>query len=122
MENMEEKLDQLKDEYRQIEAPEFIASRISVIVREETTTNRAIYQHHFPAFTLCLVLLVFLALPGLIKDPFVETSKKLIFFTKSKPKTFGFSMDSIPSLRISKLDKVPTSQWGRKTSAFRNPN
>ena len=39
MENMEEKLDQLKDEYRQIEAPEFIASRISVIVREETTTK-----------------------------------------------------------------------------------
>ena len=48
----------------------------------------------------------------------VETAKKPVSYSESKPKGFGHTMSSIPSPRISKLDEVPTAQWGRKSSDF----
>ncbi|MAE00548.1 MAG: hypothetical protein CMK53_07915, partial [Proteobacteria bacterium] len=35
MDEMEKKLDDLKEDYRRIEAPEFMASRISAVIRNE---------------------------------------------------------------------------------------
>ncbi|MAE00825.1 MAG: hypothetical protein CMK53_09325 [Proteobacteria bacterium] len=113
MDEMEKKLDDLKEDYRRIEAPEFMASRISAVIRNETKTNRSIIDYLLPSFALGLVLLVLLILPG-----HFETAKKPVSYSESKPKGFGHTMSSIPSPRISKLDEVPTAQWGRKSSDF----
>ena len=118
MDEMEKKLDDLKEDYRRIEAPEFMASRISAVIRNETKTNRSIIDYLLPSFALGLVLLVLLILPGHFETPFFKTAKKPVSYSESKPKGFGHTMSSIPSPRISRLDEVPTAQWGRKSSDF----
>ena len=76
MDEMEKKLEDFKEDYRRIEAPEFMASRISAVIRNETKTNRSIIDYLLPSFALGLVLLVLLILPGHFETPFFETAKK----------------------------------------------
>ena len=94
-----------------------MASRISAVIRNETKTNRSIIDYLLP-FALGLVLLVLLILPGHFETPFFETAKKPVSYSESKPKGFGHTMSNIPSPRISKLNEVPSAQWGRKSSYF----
>ena len=51
MDEMEKKLDDLKEDYRRIEAPEFMAS-VSAVIRNETKTNRSIIDYLLPSFAL----------------------------------------------------------------------
>ena len=105
METLGKDLNQLREDYKEIKAPDFMASRIRAHVRTEKLKRRPL----IPALmTFMLALVLIATIPMFHDSSFIEINK---FWSPStrKPKPFSVSLNRIPAPRISQMDRVSTN-------------